>query len=94
MISYKTFLTTIPYFRMNDESHPTILITEDPNIEQLLRDTVQFQFNNMAIVPKEIVDNAIFDDMELLNVIHSQIKDFHYDMDWLSCHGSSINIGE
>ena len=94
MISYKAFLTALPHFRMTDDSHPTILITEDPNIEQLLRDTVQFQFNNMAIVPKEIVDNAIFDDMELLNVIHSQIKDFHYDMDWLSCHGSSINIGE
>ena len=94
MISYKTFLTVIPHFRLNDDFHPTILITEDPNIEQLLRDTVQFQFNNMAIVPKEIIDNAIFDDTELLNVIHSQIKDFHYDMDWLSCHSSNIKIGE
>lgn len=48
----------------------------------------------MAIVPKEIEENAVFDDCELLKTIHSQIKDFHHDMDWLSCHSSIFNIGE
>ena len=94
MISIKKFMQVIPFFKMNDEFHPTILITEDPSLEKLLRDTVQFQFNNLAIVPKEIKENASFDDTKLLNTIHNQTKDFHYDMDWLYCHGVWINIGQ